>query len=75
MTIRIELDIVADFFETDAFQNDLTKHDVLYTVGNEFGPAGGHPLVEFIAPRPNIEALLADWDYAEDEIEMLIDGE
>ena len=73
--VRIQLDISHDYFETDDFQNDLTKHDVLYTVVEEFGPAGGNPLIDLIGSRTNVENLLRDWEFEEDEIEDFINGE
>ena len=74
-TLRVDLDIAYDYYDTFEFRTDLAKHNLAHELIELEGPGGGNPYIWLIGPRANVEALLTEWQYDADDIEYLIDGE
>ena len=73
--IKIEMDIVYDFYDTPQYNNELAQFGVTDHLIELYGPGGGNPNVYLCGTRDQLESLLTFWEWPTDDIAYFIDGE
>ena len=73
--IKIEMDIVYDFYDTPQYNNELAQFGIIDELIELDGPGGGNPNVWLSGTRDQLESLLTFWEYDNDTISYHIDGE